>query len=137
MKYEPFKNGGKGERDPNTGKFLPGHSGGPGRPKDSVSITGAIKRMLQEVPSGERETYLALIVERITESARAGDFKMIRQVWSYVDGLPKQTLEQPGVQMRPIPILSYLVDKKMKISRKTVKSRTCSHWRNVGKSTQN
>lgn len=92
-KSEPKKNGDK--RDAN-GRFTEGNPGG-GRPKGSgISITTAIKRELEKCPEGQNKaTYLDLLVKRILKKAiQEGDQLMIKQVWNYVDGMPKQNIEQ-------------------------------------------
>jgi len=80
--------------DPKTGHFVEGNPGG-GRPKGSgISITTEIKKKLAEVPEGQRETYLQLLVNRIFKQAiQDGDSQMIGRVWAYIDGMPKQSVE--------------------------------------------
>ena len=83
-----------------TGKgFMPGVSGNPnGRPKGSgISITTEIKKKLEEVPEGQKATYLQLLINRIMKQAiQDGDQQMITKIWNYVDGMPKQPLEHSG-----------------------------------------
>jgi len=76
--------------------FKPGQSGNPnGRPKGSgISITTAIKKELEKVPKGQTATYLELIVKRILKNAiEDGDQNAIKQIWNYIDGMPKQSIE--------------------------------------------
>jgi hypothetical protein len=71
--------------------FKEGVSGNPaGRPKGSISITTLIKQKLQEVPKGKKKSYAELLVDRVMERAIKGDYPMIRQIWSYIDGMPKK-----------------------------------------------
>lgn len=66
-----------------------------GRPKGSgISITTAIKRELEKCPDGEsKATYLDLLVKRIMKMAiQDGDNKTIKQIWNYIDGMPKQDI---------------------------------------------
>lgn len=73
--------------------FQPGKSGNPaGRAKGSVSITTQIKKELLQCPEGEsKQTYLDMLVKRILrKSILEGNEQMIKSVWAYVDGLPKQ-----------------------------------------------
>ena len=95
------------------GKFAPGRSGNPkGRPKGSLSITAVIKKKLEEVPEGEKSTYLELLVEQILQRAIIeGDYQMIKQVWNYVDGTPKGFMHMESDINLPIPILSSLTTK--------------------------
>lgn len=77
------------------GKFIPGVSGNPaGRPKGSVSIVTEIKRRLEEIPEGQKKTYLELLVDRIMKSAIAeGNDQQIKNILNYVDGMPKQSVD--------------------------------------------
>ena len=74
--------------------FVKGQSGNPnGRPKGSgISITTAIKNELNKVPAGQdKATYLDLLVKRIMKKAiQEGDQQTIKQIWNYVDGMPRQ-----------------------------------------------
>lgn len=87
---EPKKIGDK--RNPD-GTFAVGNPGG-GRPKGAgISITTEIKRKLEEVPPGQKSTYLQILIDRILKQAIVdGDQQMIKNIWNYVDGMPKQTL---------------------------------------------
>lgn len=104
---EPIKNVEKTYTDTKTGKFLPGNPGG-GRPKGSgISITTEIKKKLEECPEGQKATYLQLLINRIMKQAiQDGDQQMITKIWNYVDGMPKQTLDQ-NINI-PTPILDGL-----------------------------
>jgi len=76
-----------------TGKgFQPGVSGNPnGRPKGTISITTRIKQELQKCAKDSEKSYLDILIERILYKAlQEGDKDMIKAIWSYVDGLPKQ-----------------------------------------------
>ena len=92
-----------------TGKgFMPGESGNPnGRPPGSgISITTEIKKKLEEVPEGQKATYLQLFINRILKQAiQDGDQQMIKQVWNYVDGMPSQKTDITSGG-KPIPILN-------------------------------
>ena len=96
MKAEPNKNGEKPLQDKKTGKFAEGNPGGPGRPEGAgVSITTAIKRELEKVPEGQKATYLELLVKKILKKGIVeGSDQTIKQIWNYIDGMPKQEIEQ-------------------------------------------
>lgn len=91
-KLEAIKNVEKTYTDPETGKFVEGNPGG-GRPKGSgISITTEIKKKLAEVPPGQKASYLELLIARIMKQAISdGDQQMIKQIWNYIDGMPKQS----------------------------------------------
>jgi len=77
--------------------YKPGQSGNPkGRPKGKgLSITTEIKRKLKKVKPGEESTYLQLIIKKILDKALDdGNDAMIKQIWNYIDGLPKETIKQ-------------------------------------------
>ncbi len=99
------KNVNKSYTDPTTGKFVEGNPGG-GRPKGSgVSITTEIKKKLEKIPTGQKKTYLELLINRIFKQAiQDGDQQMIKNIWNYVDGMPKQSLEHSGEDGGPIKI---------------------------------
>jgi hypothetical protein len=69
-----------------------------GRPKGSgISITTEIKKKLEEVPQGQKATYLELLINRIFKQAiQDGNEQMIKQIWNYVDGMPTQRQELTG-----------------------------------------
>jgi len=87
-----------GENRDNMGRFRPGLSGNPtGRPAGSVSITAEIKKKLQEIPDGQQKSYLELLINRILKQAVVdGNEQMIKQIWNYIDGPPKQA-ENPDL----------------------------------------
>lgn len=96
---EPDKTGGKQEikRD-EQGRFIEGQSGNPtGRPRGSISITGQIKRKLDEIPPNEKKTYLEALILKILKKALVDeDQQMIKLIWNYVDGMPVQPVEHSG-----------------------------------------
>ncbi len=75
--------------------FKKGQSGNPkGRPPGSVSITTEIKKKLGEIPDGQKKTYLELLINRILKLGVVdGNEQMIKAIWGYVDGMPKQPIE--------------------------------------------
>ena len=78
--------------------FKKGQSGNPaGRPLGSISITTEIKKKLQEVPDGQKKTYLELLINRILKLGVVdGNEQMIKAIWNYIDGLPAQKLDLGG-----------------------------------------
>jgi len=96
MKKKPDKTGKNRVKRDEKGRFVEGESGNPeGRTKGSLSITAKIKEELEKCPpSQDKRTYLELLVKRILNKAIVeGDTQMIRQIWNYIDGLPKESLD--------------------------------------------
>jgi len=90
------------ERDDN-GRFIKGVSGNPeggsGRPKGSISITSRIREELNRTPDGQKITYLDALIKKIFKKAIVDeDPQMIKILWGYIDGMPKQSLEHSGEQ---------------------------------------
>lgn len=81
-----------GGRD-SKGRFTPGHSGNPnGKEPGSLSITSAIKEELEKAPKGKKKTKLQQLVKMIIDKAlKDKNDVMIKNIWNYVDGFPKQT----------------------------------------------
>jgi len=90
--YQDITGVNKPKRD-ERGRLLPGSTANPfGRPKGSISITAEIKKKLAEVPEGERKSYLDLIILKILKKAIIEENEnMLKTIWSYMDGTPKQT----------------------------------------------
>lgn len=88
-----------GWRNPD-GSFKAGHPNfGAGRPKGTLSITGEIKKKLEEMSpylttTGEKRTYLQALIDTILEEAiKNKDSMMIAKLWAYIDGLPRNTID--------------------------------------------
>lgn len=75
------------------GRFTPGTSGNPeGRP--AFSITEMIKKKLQEISPGNKKTYLEnLIIVILNKAIVQQDEKMLKLIWNYMDGMPKQDIK--------------------------------------------
>jgi len=84
-----------------------------GRPKGAgISITTAIKRELEKKPAeSDKATYLDLLVTRIMKKAiQEGDQIMIKQIWNYVDGMPRQDVDLSTLG-KPIILPSQIINK--------------------------
>lgn len=81
-----------GDSRDDKGRFRPGYSGNPdGKTQGAISITAGIKRKLREIPKGEKKSYLEALISKILKKALVDeDMVAIRQIWNYVDGMPKQ-----------------------------------------------
>lgn len=74
-------------------QFKPGESGNPnGRPPKGYSITEWFKNMLNSNPD-VRDAMGKSIIKKALE----GDTAAQKMVWQYMDGMPKQAVEQSGV----------------------------------------
>ncbi|MAG73698.1 hypothetical protein CL620_05240 [archaeon] len=72
------------------GQLLPGNTANPNGRPTGPSITAAIKRKLEEMPEGADKTRLDQLVDVVLKKALEDeDEKTIKQIWNYVDGLPK------------------------------------------------
>ena len=94
IQENPDKTGKEVERN-EKGQYVEGHipSSNAHRPKGSISITTKIKQMLEEIPEGEKMTRLEALLKRIFIMAiNDGSEQMIKQIWAYVDGMPKQPI---------------------------------------------
>jgi len=87
---------GKPNRQPD-GKFGPGNVANPnGRPK-GISITEMVREALEEVEPKTEKPWKDLIVKRILiKAVNEGDQQMIKAIWNYIDGMPKQSTEISG-----------------------------------------
>lgn len=97
----PLINGDKwaaeADRDPKTGRFVPGYQGGPGRPKGVLPMKSLIDEGLMEMGAkdahGNPVPIEKALVQKIIKMALAGDRKMIEMIWNYRDGKPPQHID--------------------------------------------
>jgi hypothetical protein len=89
---EPLAEAGETEKKRNPSWFKPGNNANPsGRPKKGYSITEAFKEMLHSQPEKKKA-----IVNKILIAALSGDMTASKLIWQYMDGMPKQEIEQTG-----------------------------------------
>lgn len=81
-----------GEKRNADGTFAVGNSGGPGRPKGSVSVVAKIKAKFEENPE-----YFDEWVSKLME-----DPKERRAIMEQIDGRPRQSVELSGTDGAPI-----------------------------------
>lgn len=76
-----------------TGRFLPGVSGNPaGRPEGSKSFTTKVRLALEKIADGKDYTYEEAFIKSILKKAILDqDPTIIRLIWNYLDGMPRQT----------------------------------------------
>ena len=78
------------------GTFAKGHSGNPsGRPKGSHSLTTILRQRLAAARGTDAESEVANeIVDVILAAALAGDWRAMKLLWNYADGLPEGSVER-------------------------------------------
>ena len=89
MEDEPKTNGEK--RNPD-GTYAPGHIGGPGRPKGSLSIKDLVRQHLQENPE-DLKAFVQHFIDKNRELA-----------WQMIEGRPSQDVTSAGEKIQPVPI---------------------------------
>ena len=98
--------------------FKPGQSGNPkGRPKGTISITTEIKRKLKQIPKGQKKSYLEQFIVKVLKKAMVDeDPAMIKLIWNYIDGLPKQNINlDTGDDIRKIEVEIIEASKKKRL----------------------
>lgn len=82
-----------GDRNPD-GTFKSGVSGNPaGRPEGTVSLTTLVRSKLREIPLGQVKSYAEQLVDKIISKAVVdGNDVMLKEIWHYMDGMPKNTV---------------------------------------------
>lgn len=121
MNGEPQKTGEEMVRD-KKGRFVEGHEKMGGRPKGSISLTSMAKRMLEEIPTGERMTRAEAFLRRVFIMAINGsNEQMIKLVWNYVEGMPKESVEMKGeIEHKENKIIDLLKDADEKTRKKVI-----------------
>jgi len=98
--------------------FKPGQSGNiEGRPKGSLNMTTKVKKALESIyynKNGKEVRADKALIEKILELAiKDGNEKMIKLIWNYLDGLPKQNIDLGGqVNVAYIDILKAIKEKE-------------------------
>lgn len=82
------------KRDPETGKFLPGGSGGPGRPPKEREI-----RYYQILMTTVSFEDWKEIVEKARDQAKRGDFSARKWLSEYLVGKPDENLNLNGIRI--------------------------------------
>jgi|GEM_PF-3450389 len=88
----PITEAEKPEEKRNPSWFKPGNNANPhGRPPKGYSLTEAVKDLLTKNPERKKK-----IIEKIITLAEGGDPVFVKLAWNYMDGMPKQEIEQTG-----------------------------------------
>jgi len=74
------------------GTIKKGFSGNPeGRKIGSLSIVTIIRKELEKIPDGHKESYAILLVKKLIKKGIVdGDFSSIKEIINRVDGMPDQ-----------------------------------------------
>jgi hypothetical protein len=88
-------------------QFKPGHKGGPGRPKGSISLTTKLRKMLAlpvRMPGRSKAdtnyTYADRMLEMAVAAVSLGDFKFFKEIFERIDGkVPDHVITESTKQM--------------------------------------
>ena len=89
--------------------WKPGVSANPkGRPKTGNSLAELMREFLQQAPPDQKKTYQQLFIDKTYHKAVVeGDVAAIKLIWSYIDGMPKQSVDHTtNGQQLPQPIIN-------------------------------
>lgn len=91
------------------GQYLPGTSGGPGRPKGRLSFKELIASLPEELrtfhhPDGGTLTPEQMVAARLLEDAHNGDPAAVRFIIDHICGKPVQPTENKNEQVGPVTL---------------------------------
>jgi hypothetical protein len=102
------------ERDPETGRFLPGNHAGGGK-KGSRWLSKLLEEALIAVAKNQGEAYHTLLIKRVMKQAiEKGDMRAIEHIWDRIEGGVPKTLEvtNPDGNLKSIIIVKHGSDDK-------------------------
>jgi len=89
------------ERDEKN-RFVKGHSGGPGRPKGSISLIAILKEKLALIDPETNKTGGQLLMEKVLKDAYTKDGQSRKLVMQYAEGMPQQQIETTHLLPQPL-----------------------------------
>lgn len=76
------------------GTFKKGSSGNPGGRPKGVSLTALLLEELNKIPPKQKEPYKKIFIKKLLKKALVDeDGKILKLIWAYVDGAPRQGLD--------------------------------------------
>lgn len=99
------------------GRILPGQRAlnPKGKPKGARHFTTLVKEALvllaKDPTTGKSEKVEVLLAKKAVLSALSGDTQMLKTIWSYLDGMPKQSVEIDSVDDETKDKLSEIINK--------------------------
>ncbi len=106
MGDEPLKNGEKKGRDPETGQFVEGYEGGPGRPPGTrnfaTDFKAAVRKIAESQGIDDEDVFTALGAQGL-KRALTGDYRFWSDLYQRLYGKPPQAVEHSGPGGAPIP----------------------------------
>lgn len=84
------------------GKFIKGNSGGPGKPKGSVSLITILKQKLDAIDPATKKTGGQVLMEKVLMDAYKKDGQSRRLVMQYAEGMPQQKVETTHILPSPL-----------------------------------
>jgi len=85
--------------------------GNPGRPEGARNFTTKVREALEKVAEGNGFTYEEALIKKIMFKAiNEGDQSMIKLIWNYIDGMPKQSIdlgsEEAGEVLKELKLIA-------------------------------
>ena len=80
-----------------SGQWKTGQSGNPKGRTPGFSITAAVRRELENIEPKTQKKWGELVIRRIMlKATNEGDTQMLKAIWAYIDGMPKQSIDVDG-----------------------------------------
>lgn len=84
-------------------RWKKGESGNPlGKPPGTLSLVSELKKILAEIPEGQKQTYARLWITKYLQEGLKGKDKILCDGFDRIDGKAKQAVELSGDPENPI-----------------------------------